>query len=82
MTVLPQNFFGAFYIIAMNNISSPKLSDIMNSSVVEHLNLATFYPIYKINIFFGAIRNACREERDVLSASVHYTLLKKNVQFN
>lgn len=66
----------------MNNISSPKLSDIMNSKAIEHLNLATFYPIYKFNIFFGVIRNTCREEKYVFSVSVHYTLLRKNVQFN
>lgn len=63
----------------MNNISSPKLIDIMNSSAVEHLNLATFYPTFKVNIFFGAIRNTGREERYVLSALVHYTLLRERM---
>lgn len=67
LKLLPETSLGAFYTVAMNNKTfSLKLSDTMNSKVVEHFNLATFYPTYKLYIFFGAIRKTCREERYII----------------
>lgn len=79
LKLLPETSLGAFYTVAMNNKTfSLKLSDTMNSKVVEHFNLATFYPNTN-SIFSLELSERHVGKRDILSDSIHYTLLKNNI---
>lgn len=69
----------AFYGMGLNNkVFFGKLSTNMSSRRAGHLNLATFCPMCKLNLSFSTERHIAKRDL-MLLASVHYTLLKKNI---